>query len=459
MANHLGEHAVVIGGSLAGLMTARVLADYFGSVTVLERDEIDSGPAVHKSIPQGNHAHGLLVGGQRVMASLYPNLFTKLDSLGSIHCRLGKEFTFYSSDGKMYSFGSDVVEPRDLGLDFYQQSRGLLEYWVRQCTLEHGNVKFESNRAVQGLISRHGRVDGVRYRENGDAKALAANLIVDAGGRGSHAARWLTELGFEAPAETVIGVDLAYASCKFRVPDDADRSERLIGFDVARPDCPNSAIMQIIEDDTWLLSLQGRFGDYPSRDEAGFIAFAKSLHTPRLYELIRDAERISDIVTFRYPSAMRRHYERLPAFPDGFVVLGDAVTSFDPVYGQGMSVAALQVEALQQLLKERASDDGSVAGLTRSFFVKAADIATNAWQLASDVDLAYPQTQGDRPDDLKERLAYFAALNALCADDVELHRLFFEVFCLCKPISVLNEEPLRSRVLSEQRKHPERYGL
>jgi 2-polyprenyl-6-methoxyphenol hydroxylase-like FAD-dependent oxidoreductase len=458
MANRLGEHAVVIGGSLAGLMSARVLADYFDSVTVLERDQIDSGPAVHKSIPHGNHAHGLLVGGQRVMASLYPNLFTKLDALGSVHCRLGKEFVFYSSDGKRYSFGPNVAEPRDLGLDFYEQSRGLLEHWVRQSTLEYSNVRFESDRPVQRLMSSHGRINGVQYKENRDLNTLAADLVVDAGGRGSHAARWLAELGFEPPSETSIGVDLAYTSCRFRIPDDADRSERLLVFDFARPDCPNCAIMQIIEDDTWLLSLQGRFGDYPPADEAGFVAFAKSLHTPRLYELIKDAERISDIMTFHYPFAVRRHYERLRGFPDGFVVLGDAVTSFNPVYGQGMSVAALQIGALQQLLAER-TDCAGLPGLARSFFVKAADIANHAWQMASDVDLAYPQTRGERPADLKERQAYFAALDALCAEDIEVHRLVFEVFCLCKPLSVLNEEPLHSRVLSEQRRHPDRYGL
>jgi 2-polyprenyl-6-methoxyphenol hydroxylase-like FAD-dependent oxidoreductase len=414
---------------------------------------------VHRSIPQGNHAHGLLVSGQTVLASLYPKLFAKLDALGSVHCRLGKEFVFYSSEGKRYSFGPHVAAPRDLGLDFYQQSRGLLEHCVRQCTLEYSNVNFESDCLAQGLIYRHGRIAGVRYKQNGNSNSLAADLVIDAGGRGSHAGRWLTELGFEVPEETTIGVDLAYASCKFRVPDDADRSERLIVFDCARPDCPNGAVMQIIEDDTWLLSLQGRFGDYPPSDEAGFFAFAKSLHTSRLYELIRGAERITDIVTFRYPSAVRRHYERLPALPDGFLVLGDAVTSFNPVYGQGMSVAAIQVEALQQLLAECADDGHGVADLARPFFSKAADIATNAWQLASDVDLAYPQTQGERPPDLNERLAYFAALDSLCADDVELHRLLLEVVSLCKPISVLNEEPLRSRVLSEQCKHPDKYGL
>jgi len=231
MTNLLGEHAVVIGGSLAGLMTARVLADHFESVTVLERDRIESRPALHKSIPQGNHTHGLLLAGQRVMASLYPDFLTKLDELGSVRCKLGKEFVLYGPFGKAYTVTGSVREPRDFGIDFYQQSRGLLEYCVRQCTLDCTNVKFQNECPVQGLVSRSGHVEGVRYNRNGELGIMAADFVVEAGGRGSHAPRWLRELGFQSPAETSIGVDLAYASTKFRVPADCDRQERLIGFD------------------------------------------------------------------------------------------------------------------------------------------------------------------------------------------------------------------------------------
>jgi 2-polyprenyl-6-methoxyphenol hydroxylase-like FAD-dependent oxidoreductase len=459
MANLLGEHAVVIGGSLAGLMTARVLADHFESVTVLERDHIESEPALHKSIPQGNHIHGLLLGGQQVMASLYPDFLQKLDELGSVRCRMGKEAVIYRSTGKTYSFGGSVREPRDLGIDFYQQSRGLLEYCVRHCTLEHINVAFRSDCSVQGLVCRHNRVEGVRCSNNNESGSLIADLVVDAGGRGSHAPRWLTELGYQPPAETTIGIDLAYASTKFSVPGDANRGEAIIGFDIAQPDCPNCALMEIIEGKVWHLTMAGRFGDYPPRDEAGFFAFAKSLHTPKLYELIKDAERVTDITTYRYPTAVQRHYEKLSAFPDGFIILGDAIASFDPVYGQGMSVAALQVQALQELLSAKAAETRGLASLAHSFFPKAAEIAAIAWILAANADLIYPQTQGERPPDLKEQLVYLGALDALAAEDVEVQRLLVEVFNLCKPISALSEEPLRSRALAEQRTHPEKYNF
>ena len=459
MAN-LGEHAVVIGGSLAGLMTARVLADHFESVTVLERDHIEPGPALHRSIPQGNHLHALLLGGQRVMASLYPNFLARLDSLGSVRCRLAKELVFYGPFGKAYSPTGVVREPRDFGIDFYQQSRGLLEYCVRQCTLEHANVTFRNECAAQGLVFRHNRVEGVLCNDDGASHSVAADLVVDAGGRGSHAPRWLAELGFKVPAETTIGVDFAYASTKYHVPEDYDRQEPLVGFDLAlAPDCPNGAIMEIIEGDLLHVTLAGRFGDYPPPNEAGFLAFAKSLHSPKLYELINRAERVSDITSYRYPTAVLRHYDRLPNFPDGFLVLGDAIASFNPIYGQGMSVAALQVRALQQLLAQRAAEADGIADVALSFFPIAAEIADHAWRLAADQDLAYPQTPGERPPDFNQRLAYFAAIVALTAEDIEVHRLLTEVLSLCKPLSALKEEPLQARALEEQRQHPEKYNF
>ena len=450
MQNRLGRHAVVIGGSLAGLMTARVLADHFDAVTVLERDHIDAHPTLHKSIPQGNHLHGLLLGGQQVMASLYSGFIDRLEKLGAVRCRMGRDLGFYLPNGKAFSFTGRVREPRDLGIDFYCQSRGLLEYCVRQCTLEHTNVTLQSESTVQKLIYEDGRVRGVRYAQSGEAQSIAADFVVDAGGRGSHAPRWLRELGFQAPEETTIGVDIAYASTKFRVPADYDEPERMLVFVGPPPDFPNGAIMEIIEENTWHLTLMGRFGDYPPHDEAGFLAFAKALHTPKLHDLIKDAERVAEITSYRFPTSIQRHYERLMAFPERFLVLGDAISSFNPFYGQGMSSAALQVKALQLLLAERAVDRHGLDGLAQSFFPQAAEVIATPWTLAANQDLAYPQTQGERPADRADSAQYFAALDALTVKDIEVHRLVIEVFHLVKPLSALREEPLRSRVLAQQ---------
>jgi len=441
MTHYLGQQAVVIGGSLAGLMAARVLADHFEAVTVLERDQIEGRPALHQSIPQGHHLHTLLLGGQQVMASLYPGFVDRVVELGAVRCRAGQDIVFYLPTGKAFSMTGTVREPRDLGFDITCHSRGLLEACVRQCTLQYTNITFADQSAVQGLVCTAGRIRGVRYSQSGESRVLGADLVVDASGRQSQTPRWLTGLAFQAPEATTIGVDIAYASTKFTVPEDYDERERLLVVLGPPPDYPNAGIIEIIEDRTWHVTLAGRFGDYPPHDAAGFLAFAKALPTPQIYELIKDATRISDITSYRFPTSVQRHYERLTTFPEGFVILGDAISSFNPVYGQGMSSAALQAQALQQVLVDRGLTD-----LAMSFFPKAAEIVETPWNLAAGRDFAYPQTQGERPPDLEESAQYFADLDALSAEDLEVQRLLVEVLNLSKPLSVLQEEPWRSRV-------------
>jgi flavin-dependent dehydrogenase len=212
------------------------------------------------------------------------------------------------------------------------------------------------------------------------------------------------------------------------------------------PDFPKAAILEIIENNTWHVTLAGRFGNYPPHDPEGFLTFAKSLHTPKLYDLIKGAERVANITHYRFPASVQRHYERLTRFPEGFLVLGDAISSFNPFYGQGMSSAALQAQALQHLLKERAAGAGELEKLALSFFQKAAEIIRTPWTLTANQDLIYPQTQGARPSDLNERIQYLMDVDGLTAEDKDVHRLMVEVLNLAKPLSVLREEPLRSRI-------------
>ncbi len=182
--------------------------------------------------------------------------------------------------------------------------------------------------------------------------------------------------------------------------------------------------------------------------EDGFLAFAKALPSPQIYEAIKDAERLTDITHHRFPTSVRRHYERLPALPDNFLLVGDAVASFNPVYGQGMSSAALQADALQQILRERAAQYGGLAGLSSAFFQKTADAIDAPWTLAANSDFAYPETTGERPAGLAEGTRYFMAMDKQVAEDIEVQRLMTEVFQLTKPLSALVEEPLRSRVMA-----------
>jgi 2-polyprenyl-6-methoxyphenol hydroxylase-like FAD-dependent oxidoreductase len=450
MPEHLGKLAVVIGGSIAGMTAARVLADYFDQVTVLERDVVELQPVVHKSVPQGNHLHALMLGGQQVLSSLYPGFTDRLLRLGAVRFRFGLEAAFFFPSGRAFTPTGSVRDPRDLGVDGFSQSRGLLEHCIRQCSMEVANLRFEFGAAVQSLVYENGQVCGVRFTRDGVADSLGADLVVDAGGRGSRAPRWLREMGFAEPEETVIGCDFAYTSAKFRKPANYDGVERVMLFGGPPPKYTNGAGIGEIENDTWIVSVAGRFGDYPPSDPDGFMAFSQSLPTGRFYNLIKDAERISPITHHRFPTSVLRHYERLPAFPERFLVLGDAISSFNPVYGQGMSSAARQAAALRGLLAERAagSNGDGLKRLGAGFFPRAADVVASPWILAAGSDFAYPQTTGERPPNMEEGGRYFAALDSLVAEDVSVHKMVVEVFQLARPLSDLMADPLRSRVMA-----------
>ena len=448
MASRLGEHAVVIGGSIAGLLSARVLADYFERVTILERDHIEPQPAVHKSTPQGNHLHAVLTGGLQVLSGLYPGFGEKLHAMGAVPVRLTRDFPVHRPDGVAFSLTGAVREPRDLGIQLYSQSRGLLEHCLRQCTLTMPNISAECDAPVVRLIESKGRVEGVSYKYHDEPRALRCDLVIDCGGRGSHAPRWLTEMGFSAPEETIIGVDFAYSSTKFHIPSHDGKLGRFSLFVGPPPEYTRGGALVQIEHDVWLASLAGRFGDYPPQDEAGFMAFAAALPTPKLYEVIRDAERVDQISHFRFPTSVLRHYERLPSFPERFLVLGDAISSFNPVYGQGMSSAALQASALGRVLEEQTTSTQGLEGLAGAFFPKAAEVINAPWTLAANFDFAFPQTTGTRSSVPSEVRRYFLTLDALTAEDIEIHKILAEVFGLARPMSALWDEPVRSRVLA-----------
>jgi 2-polyprenyl-6-methoxyphenol hydroxylase-like FAD-dependent oxidoreductase len=447
MTNRLGTHAIVIGGSITGMMTARVLSDYFDQVSVYERDTIAEGPVLHKSVPQGDHLHALLQGGQQVLAKLYPGFTDELCRQGAVQWRVGADLAFYFPEGKAYNLTGSVREPRDLGLRAHSQSRGLLEYVIRRFTLAVPNVRFLSGVAVRALVKGPGRVCGVRCDPAPDGQKVEADLVVDAGGRGSQARRWLGELGYAPPPETTIGVDFAYSSARYRKPA-SYQEEPTILVGGRPPVHPAGGGIFGIENNLWHVSLAGRFGDYPPTDEAGFLAFAQRLPSPRIYELIKDAERIGDITQHRFPTSIQRHFEQMTAFPEGFLVIGDAIGSFNPVYGQGMTSAALQVLALQTVLDGTNAGGRGPEGIAPIFFTKAADVISAPWILAANFDFAFPQTVGQRPPAMEEGTRYFVALDALQAEDIAVQRLLTEVFQLMKPLSALWDEPIRNRVLA-----------
>jgi 2-polyprenyl-6-methoxyphenol hydroxylase-like FAD-dependent oxidoreductase len=446
MAN-LGDHAVVIGGSIAGLITARVLSDYFSQVTILERDLIEDRPAIHKSVPQGNHLHALLQGGQQALALFYPGFTEDLRNLGAARVTMGQDVAWYLPDGKAYNPTGSLRQPCDLGFEGYCASRGLIEFAIRRSTLAIGNIRVKTGITVRELLQSEGGVRGVRC---GDGRGFDAELVVDAGGRGSRAPAWLEAMGFARPEESTIGVDTAYSTANFRRPQ-SYAGERLIFINGPAPHYTRRGYIIQIENETLLVSLIGRFGDYPPSDAEGFLAFAKALHSPLAGQIIEQCECLAPINHHRFPTSVWRHYERMQSFPEGFLVLGDAACTFNPIYAQGMSAATLQAKALHKILAERAEQSHGLDGIASSFFPKVAELSTSPWMAAAGFDFAFPQTRGEWPPGTEERAHFLKALDQLSLEDEEVMRLVNQVFHLLRPASVLQEEPLLSRVRARMR--------
>jgi hypothetical protein len=203
-----------------------------------------------------------------------------------------------------------------------------------------------------------------------------------------------------------------------------------------------------IENGTLLVSLIGRFGDFPPTDKEGFIGFAKELHSDVAYRVIKDGEQLTAIAHQRFVSSVQRHYERMKRCPERFVVIGDALCHFNPIYAQGMSAAAKQAGILQEILSDCVKQSCELGWIASSFFTRAAEFNRTPWTLAAGADFAFPQTRGVRPPGTAEQARYFAELDKLAQEDAEILRLMTEVLHLVQPLSVLQQEPLRSRVLS-----------
>ena len=201
-----------------------------------------------------------------------------------------------------------------------------------------------------------------------------------------------------------------------------------------------------LEGNRWIVTLVGRHGEKPPDDRDGFLAYAQQLRTPTIYNAINKAERFGKITRFGFPASARRHFDRLAEFPRGLLPLGDAICRFNPVYGQGMSIAAQEACSLHGLLETRVNDSDALTGLASAFLSEAATIIETPWALAAVPDLAHPKTEGERPDDLEQSLAFSEALNHLAAEDPAVHKLLFEVLHLLKPRSALGDPDLVERV-------------
>jgi 2-polyprenyl-6-methoxyphenol hydroxylase-like FAD-dependent oxidoreductase len=435
----LGRHAVVIGGSVGGLLTARVLSGHFDQVTVVERDPTPEGAEPRKGVPQGKHVHALFGGGVAVLERFYPGIFEELVAAGAVACDFAKDLRWYHQG---------VWKLRvESGLRSFWQTRPFLEAHVRRRTVSAPGVRcLDRCEAVRLLSDAAGaRVTGVEVRHRAEAERterLEADLVVDASGRGSRLPQWLAALGHSAPEETTVGVGIGYASRFYERRADAGRDWRVLAVFATPPGRTRSGYLFPIEGGRWLATAVGRLTDQPPGDERGYLEFVRSLEVPDFYEAIKDARPLSPVSTFTFPAQRWRRYERLARFPDGLIVLGDAVCSFNPVYGQGMSVCALQADLLDRVLRD-CGGAAVPAGLSKRFLRRAAGVVATPWLIATGSDFMYPQTQGRRPFGTRLLNWYFARVFRLCARDRDVLLRFYRVLHLLdQPITLFHPSVL-----------------
>jgi len=441
-----GQHAIVIGASMAGLLASRVLSDHFKQVTVIERDHLPLQVQARKGIPQGRHVHILLHRGASVMKDLFPDLFPALIRDGSVPIDTVADFHWYNFGAWKARFKS--------GITFYSQSRPLLEGHVREQVVARSNVRILDACDVVKLCANDDatRITGVEVRHRDGEQSeerLSADLIVDTSGRGSQTPHWLTALGYDTVEESTIKVDVGYATRIYRRPAQSDFDRNVLAIYSTPPDHTRAGVLAPIEDNRWIVTLIGWIRDYPPDDEAAFLAFARSLPQPDLYEAIRDAEPLTPIALHRFPANRRHHYERLPRFPEGFVALGDAVCSFNPVYGQGMTAAALEAAMLNTLLYEQQEKQtrGDIIGFSRRFQKKITPIVNTFWLLAASEDFRYPETQGNRPFGVNLLNSYARRVHELSTFDPQVTLLLYQVLQAIKPPMALFSPPLLMKVL------------
>jgi 2-polyprenyl-6-methoxyphenol hydroxylase-like FAD-dependent oxidoreductase len=444
MATDSRRHALVIGGSITGLLAARVLSDHFDQVTVVERDRFPDEPQWRPGVPQSHHAHVLLTKGQQILEELFPGLQDKLAEAGAPAVDWSADCPLLGISGWVPRFSSD--------LKTYPTSRNLLEWSIRQRLMTQSKIRFVQGAQVIGLLSDadHTKVTGVwvRFHHSSEQAELSANLVVDASGRNSHAPQWLKAIGYAPPEEMVINSFLGYASRWYQRPAHLQSDWLALLLTTKPPQQTRSGLLFPIEGGRWIAILAGIAKDYPPTDEAGFLDFARTLRSPVLYEAIKDAQPISPIYSYRRTENCLRHYEKLSRFPENFIAIGDAVCAFNPVYGQGMTIAALGALTLNQCLKQQ--QRGDLIGLAKRFQKQLAKVNATPWMMATSEDFRWETTEGGRPNWVTRLMHhYLDQVLLLAIESPKTYNVWLEVLHLKKTPTALFQPGILMRLLGK----------
>jgi 2-polyprenyl-6-methoxyphenol hydroxylase-like FAD-dependent oxidoreductase len=438
----LGKRAVVVGAGLGGLSSARVLADYFDEVIILDRDELPDDAAPRPGVPQGKHPHGLLGGGLKALENLFPGFGHELMRAGAEPMAPGFDL--------LYEIPGQEVWPRiKLSWPTYAMSRPLIERTLRRRVERIRNIKVRPGCRVLNIVSEPHALaaTGIRYETpGGNRQTIESDLIVDASGNGSLTVEFLKTTERRPPAETSIGVNTRHASALFEGVDIANDYKGVFTFPDAPEQCRRGLILPA-ENHRHQVVLTGRGKDIPPIDGDEFLSYARTLSTLSVYNAIKNAKPLTGISSFSFAESRWRHFAQVSDFPNGLLPIGDAICRFNPVYGQGMTVALQEANLLFDLL--RTLDKSQLATLGPTFLSKAETLIAAPWAMSAIPDFIYPETTGERPADLEDRLNFQRALGRLAVRDAEVYALLTGIRHLLRPLSLLDDPSIVRRVEEE----------
>ena len=451
MGGYIGNRAVILGGSISGLLAARALSGFYKEVVLVDRDVMVGVTGSRRSTPHTFHAQALLARGQQAIEELFPGITQELAEAGVPVGDIGSDLRW-------------VVNGRELkqahtGLVCLAAPRTILESHVRARVEAIPNTRFIEGADILGLTATadKSRITGIRMlrdTEGAVEEELTGDIVIDTTGRGSRTPVWLQEFGYPAVPEDRVKIGLGYSTRHYRLPSD------YLGHDIAivlapTPAYPRGAIFAretpLPDGGTrYLLTLNGVQGDHPPTDPEGFLEFARSLPTSDIYDAIRDAEPLDDPVRIRFPASRWRRYEAMPSFPDGLLVMGDAVHSPNPVYAQPITITAVTVTLLMKHLA-RGTEPKPL-----EFFKDVSKVIDIAWDITTASDLSYPGIEGNRT--LKYRMvsAYISRLRNAAVHDGSLTAAFLRVAGLVDRPEALMKPGTVLRVLRRSSHNPDR---
>jgi 2-polyprenyl-6-methoxyphenol hydroxylase-like FAD-dependent oxidoreductase len=441
----LAKRAIVVGAGMAGLSVSRVLADYFDEVVILDRDELPDDATPRPGVPQGKQPHALQGGGLKVLENLFPGFGEELRGVGAEPMAPGSDMLFEIP-------GQDLWPRTKFSWHTYSMSRPLIELALRRRVEGIRNIEIRSGCRGCQIVSDSNvqAASGISYQtDSGSIKTLASDLIVDASGNGSLTVEFLKAIDRRLPRETSIGVNTRYASALFERRDIWNNYKGVFTFPNA-PEESRGGLILPAEKNRNQVILIGRGNEIPAIDGDGFLSYARKLPTLTVYNAIRNAKRLTKIASFSFPESRWRHFAEVPDFPGGLLPIGDAICRFNPVYGQGMTVALQEADLLFNLL--RTLEGNPLTTLTPTFLTKVETLISDPWAMSAIPDFIYPETTGERPPDLENRLNFNRALGRLAARDAGIFELLTEIRQMLRPLSLLDGPSIVRRVKEEMAK-------